>query len=222
MPKFCQKCNAPAHIKIKNLPYCNSCFIAGFETRIKKNLSKLYPEETALLYISSTELQELECFLLDKILAERKFSKITVLCESKNIDLKILHESMQLDSANVNLASMSLTDIKKYAEAQEYTALIYTETMESIAASVVECFCSGTGKKAQEYLKPCEEIKHRNMLNDISDKETAYYIYLNKISRSSHRSHESKAKGAIRSFLTDISEKNSLALYNILGIFKKL
>lgn len=87
-----------------------------------------------------------------------------------------------------------------------------------------EILCSGSGKKACRYASAnnCSDMKLINPFCEIKAKELSYFCYLNNIKRNHFKGKPNDEKIAIANFLSEVETKNSLALFNISKMLKKL
>ncbi|KAI5182294.1 hypothetical protein PAEPH01_2888, partial [Pancytospora epiphaga] len=113
----------------------------------------------------------------------------------------------------------------RYAKDNNIETIIHGRGLETTLTTTLDFICKGSGINAVASV--CTDtiagIRILNPFSVIRDKEIMYYLYICKLQRPTISiEQQSKAKGILRKFLYKTDSKNSLALFNMLSVVKRL
>lgn len=242
MTNTCFKCGQPSTTVLNVLKYCDLCFISLFESKIQKNIPKLHNDSSIFIYLNNSSFSYIVLKFLEKNFSGRKFKKVTLYCRNQeilesintsndenttisgqfNINVEILNNDFSIE--NERSIKRDNSDIIQYCVENEYNVLIYFESLNCSIVESLELICKGYGSEAVDLFckNKYKSLEIINIFENIKNKELLYYLKLNKIENKTTDKINDQIHETISNFITEIDDKNELAIFNIKNTFKKL
>lgn len=214
----CFKCNENATIKINVLKYCQNCFIQNFETKISKTIPKLSPDSKVAIFLNENVLSSIVHNFMCKFLEKRCVKN--VIFYSTNIKSPCYISNYTYIHYPIEEFDISEESTVKFCKMNGVDILMHAEPLETIACKAFEMLCYAKGFEAVSICKDSNHII--NLASEIKLKEIFYYAHLKRIPIICSKHKSNKIRSVFYNFLSEITSKNDLALFNIINTFKKL
>lgn len=208
MSHGCFKCKRAPTFRSRNLVCCADCFIEGWKKKVGKQFGHIKYNSNVLVVLPSAGLSE-ACKIIasNEIRATKNIQfrdKTSFLCELP--DTSLINQISAFDGIN------------------DFDFVVIFKTIDRIVLQALEAICSGDGKGAVE-LAARNTVGTKtcliNPLCEVSNKELAYWLYLNNIRYSASR-ESTKKEEVLSEFIDNVMDKNSLVLYNIINVLNKM
>lgn len=239
VPSKCTTCNTSPNVRINKLDYCNTCFERQLLYKVARNFRGLPPGSRVLVYLDGTTFSLAMAHAVS-MLRNKSLHRFSVLVSGGGHDdfLRGLGLDRHDDEIDRRLSRLALPpadrhghnplpkEVMEAADEIGFDILVFQAHVEQESVIALNSICGGNG--VTEYIDMCSPRLCRarvlNVFGGVKSKEICYYHHLNRgaIPTANISRRRTRAEDTLCRFVNTMENRNSLALFNVLSVVKKI